>query len=147
MVQVAPYPQVLRQLVERCSYRPGWSVELHDDYPRDFAPEDPRRISPIGRGMSLVITTDTLNSYPPHQRIRVDHLFIVPAATYDEPSWRRWLFDQFVKVETHEAAEFFTLSGEKPYAPNHGPGADPYMLTELATELGRRTSFRGTVND
>ena len=33
----------------------------------------------------------------------------------------------------------------RPYAPNHGPGRDPYTIAEYATDLDRRTSFRGVV--
>lgn len=147
LVQIAPYPDALRRLVEQTTYRRGWTVELFDDYPRDFAPDDHRRTAPIGRGMTFVITTDTVNSYNQDQRIRVSHLFIVPAATYNESSWRRWLFEQFVLVERHEAAEFFTVDGAKPFAPLHGPGEDPYTVVEFASDEQRRTSFRGLVNE
>ena len=34
----------------------------------------------------------------------------------------------------------------RPFAPNHGPGFDPYAVRELTTNEARRTSFRGTVN-
>lgn len=33
----------------------------------------------------------------------------------------------------------------RPYAPNHGPGRDPYTVHELGTDMDRRTSFRGEV--
>lgn len=41
--------------------------------------------------------------------------------------------------------EFFTIDGVKPYAPNHGPGNDPYVVRELTTDQARRTSFLGTI--
>jgi hypothetical protein len=69
----------------------------------------------------------------------------VPAATYNERSWRRWLLDRLLKVETHEACEFFQLDGERPYAPHHGPGWDPYMVIEHGSDEDARTSFRGEV--
>lgn len=134
MSQVSPYPWTLARLVETCTYRPGWVVELLE-YDRGQG----------SRGLTLVITTDTVNSYAPHQPMRVNHLFIVPAAAYDERSWQRWLFERFHQVEFHEAMEFFEIDGVKPYAPNHGPGNDPYLLRELTTDLDRRTSFRGEV--
>lgn len=34
----------------------------------------------------------------------------------------------------------------RPYAPLHGPGNDPYLIAELATDEDRRTSFRGDLN-
>lgn len=42
--------------------------------------------------------------------------------------------------------EFFVIDGERPYAPNHGPGHDPYTIRETSTDEERRTSFRGTLN-
>lgn len=160
MHQQAPYPQVLADLVARCHYRPGWTVSLSDDHERD---EVDGKV--VGRGLTLIITTQGYNSYHVDrgQTYRVYHYFIVPAATYDERSWRRWLFEQFLKVETHEAMEFFRFEHdtpnrvgtevigsnhhvERPYAPSHGPGNDPYLVREVGTDLDRRTSFRGEVN-
>lgn len=136
MKQTAPYPQALAGLVERCTYRAGWTVEL--------VTADRGQGSV---GLTLIITTDTVNSYRHDEAMCVRHLFIVPAAAYDERSWRRWLFERFRDVESHEAAEFFEIDGVKPYAPSHGPGNDPYLIREVGTELDVRTSFRGEVND
>lgn len=137
MRQTAPWSEVLGELVKTCSYRPGWRVELHAAYERD-----------IGCiGTTLIITTKTINSYPPHDPVRVHHIFPVPPATYDERSWRRWLFEQFLLVERHECAEFFEIDGAKPYAPSHGPGNDPYLIREVGTDIDVRTSFRGELNE
>lgn len=151
LTQVAPYPEILEELVANCKYRPGWEVELQD-IQRD---EDHGRGE--GRGLTLVITTLTTNSYAedkrcdtcwsPITRYRVHHYFIVPAATYDKRAWQRWLFEQFLKVEQHEAMEFFAIDGERPFSPIHAPGADPYTVTELSTDTERRTSYRGELND
>jgi hypothetical protein len=179
-VQVAPYPQELHQLVKRLRYRDGWHFRLLHGYVRD--PKTTH--SGESRGLTLSIAGDTTNSYPPHQQITVQHLFAVPPATYNSASWQRWLFEQVLLVERHEAAEFFTLVSEhvepddlctcgdaatlhdgrtsrcletgiehlfepaaprmvKPYAPNHGPGEDPYRITEITTDEARRTSWRG----
>jgi len=138
MTQRAEYPETLEWLVEKCDYRPGWFVRLFDEYDREG--------DGTSVGLTLIITTSTVNSYNHDKSIRVNHIFAVPPATYDERSWRRWLFERFRDVETHEAAEFFTIDGEKPYAPSHGPGNDPYLIREVGTELDRRTSFRGEVN-
>lgn len=135
MQQSAPYPDALAALVQDCTYRPGWIVWLqHEDRGQGSV------------GLTLTIQTDTVNSYRHDEPSRVRHLFIVPAASYDERSWRHWLFDRFVDVETHEAMEFFTIGGDKPYAPSHGPGNDPYIVREVGTDEDRRTSFRGEVN-
>lgn len=132
MTQTAPHPKALATLVEKCRYRPGWEVRLEDlDRGQGSA------------GLTLVITTKTVDTYKPEQPIRVNHYFPVPPAAYDGRSWRRWLFEQFRLVESHEAAEFFQIDGERPYAPSHGPGNDPYLVRELGVEEDARTSFRG----
>lgn len=140
-MQVAPDPVALRELVAGCVYRPDWKVYLDDDCERDRDSEG----NVIGHGMTLVIQTMGYNSRHPErgQYYGVHHFFIVPAATYDKRSWRRWLLEQFIKVEVHEACEFFSIDGEFPYAPSHGPGNDPYMVRELGTELDQRTKFTG----
>lgn len=132
--QVAPYPHELGDLVRGLRYKQGWSFSLEDlDRGQGSV------------GLTLVVRVTTTNSYPPHQTIRIAHYFPVPPAAYTVTSWRRWLLDQVLLVERHEACEFFELDGEKPYAPNHGPGEDPYRITELTTDEARRTSFRGEV--
>lgn len=149
MRQEAPDPIELRELVRSAVYKPGWSVHLYDDLSRDFATDDDGAATSeiIGHGMTLDITTHTVNSYHPDDgTIRVHHYFIVPAATYDRRSWRRWLLDCYLKVEQHECCEFLQLDGERPYAPSHGPGNDPYLIREVGTAQDVETSFRGVRN-
>lgn len=135
--QAAPYPVELAALVAGCTYRPGWQVWLAD--------EDRGQGS---HGLTLTILVVGQNSYPPHEPLRVRHLFPVPPAAYNVASWQHWLFEQFVLVERHEAMEWFTLADEyKPYAPNHGPGHDPYIVHDLSTAAERATSFRGEVGE
>jgi hypothetical protein len=144
LTQSAPWPTALEQLVKACVYRPGWHVRLIEDLDRDLVDGQI-----VGHGTTLVITTLGYDSYHPEdgQRYAVHHYFIVPAATYDAASWQRWLFEQYVLVETHEAMEFFTVDGARPYAPNHGPGRSPYVVHEYATETDRRTRFTGELVD
>lgn len=135
MRQVAPYPSVLADLVDRAKFRPGWTFRLRDlDRGQGSA------------GLTLVIEVATTNSYPPHEQIHVLHYMPVPPAAYDARSWLRWLFDQCVLVDRHEACEFFEIDGDKPYAPSHGFGQDPYLIRELGTEEDRRMSFRNELN-
>ena len=136
--QIAPYPHMLGALLEGLTYKPRWRFALrHLD--RDQG----------SIGLTLVITITTTDSYDITVDKTVQHYFPVPPAAYDERSWQRWLFEQILLVETHEAMEFFTLDvGEgfiKPYAPSHGPGNDPYMIRELGTELDQRTAYTGAV--
>jgi hypothetical protein len=140
MRQEAPYPQALADLVDSLSYRDGWPGQswrfslLHVDRGQGSA------------GLTLCIRITGPNAYHPEELpISVMHYMIVPAAAYDERSWRRWLFEQVGLVELHERMEAFLIDGERPYAPSHGPGSDPYLVRELGTDLDRRTSFRGDV--
>lgn len=136
MRQTAPYPTTLAKLVEQLAYRPGWTFALQET-DRGQGSE----------GLTFVITSLGYNSYHPDrgETYRVFHYFPVPPAAYNEQSWRRWLLDRLIEVETHEACEFFQIAGERPYAPHHGPGNDPYIVFEHGTDLDRRTSFRGEV--
>jgi hypothetical protein len=134
--QVAPDATILRLLVKQLSYRPGWMFQLSD----------------IDRGQgsvgtTLVVTSLGYNSYHPErgETYRVHHYFPVPPAAFDARSWRRWLLDRLLEVERHEACEFFQLDGERPYAPHHGPGNDPYIIFEHGTDEDIRTSFRGEI--
>lgn len=182
MVQVAPYPVELEDLVHRCHYRSadGWYVDLIDDCPRDKDSEG----KVIGHGLTLRVLTKGYDTYNPGlgNTYRVYHYFIVPAATFNRAAWARWLFEQCCKVEIHEAMEnFLLLSDEcphcgqlpetdgdhsctclkpndecmehpaqkfdRPFAPLHGPGDDPYVVHEYATDLQKRTQFTGKIND
>lgn len=142
MRQVAPYPQILHDLVESLEYRPGWALYLADKI-RDTG----ERGVPLTEGLTLTVVTSGYNSYHPDrgETYSVHHYFPVPAATYDERSWRRWLFEQLLLVERHEACEFFVLDGVRPYAPHHGPGNDPYIVFEHGTDEDVRTRFTGEV--
>lgn len=133
--QIAPYPHALDALITGLVYKPGWSFRLHDqDRGQDSV------------GLTLTITVTTPDSYNHANIIRVAHLFPVPPAAYDVRSWQRWLLDRIGDVDLHERCEFFTINGEKPYAPSHGPGNDPYLIREIGTDLDVRTSYTGELN-
>lgn len=146
MSQEAPWPFVLEKLVLRLRYRPGYRFALqHMD--RDQG----------SIGLTFVVRSVGYNSYHPDrgQTYRVEHRFPVPPAAFNEQSWRRWLLDRLIELEVHEACEFFQLTdgetddpekNERPYAPHHGPGNDPYVIFEHGTEEAARTSFRGELN-
>jgi hypothetical protein len=190
--QVAPYPQVLADLVESLRYRRhlGWEVWLEDDCQRD----KPGRHTGESRGMTLIVQRHGPNTYHPpdptlvedaliavseapsdlaalqalaaavraerRALITVNHYFAVPPATYNRQSWTQWLFDRLGSVDTHERMEDFAFATdhniapdgnadevlERPLAPCHGPGWDPYLVTVERTEADRRTSFRGELN-
>lgn len=130
---VAPFPDELAQLIADVVYKPGWSFYLsHLDRGQGSA------------GLTLDIIPMTTNSYDTADtEYQVHHYFPVPPAAYDARAWRRWLFEQLVLVETHEAMEFFQVGGDRPYAPSHGPGNNPYTVREIGTLKDQTTSFRG----
>jgi hypothetical protein len=134
--QVAPYPQILADLVDQLKYRQGWHFYLEDT--------DRGQGS---KGLTLVITTLGYNTYHVEEgeNYQVNHYMPVPPASYNLVSWQYWLFEQCLLVEKHEAMEFFRVGGDRPYAPNHGFGWSPYLVTEVATETDRRTNFRNEV--
>jgi hypothetical protein len=137
MTQLAPYPDLLAALVDQLAYKRGWRFALVDGYDRGQG----------SIGLTLIIGIVAPDSSDQDRTICVDHLMPVPPAAYEERSWRDWLFDQILLVEQHEAAEFFMLGNDKPYAPLHQPGSNPYMRVEKATDVELRTSFRGVVGD
>lgn len=137
MTQVAPYPVELEVIVENFKYKPGWLFLLqHMDRGQGSG------------GLTLVITTltheslhDKSSSFHEWPVIRVNHLFIVPAASYNRNSWMRWLLDRIIEVETHEACEFFRVYGERVYAPHHSEGEDPYIIWQIGDAETARKRF------
>ena len=130
----APYPQDLATLVAHLKYKNDWWFTLE----------------PVDRGqgsvgLTLCILIATPDSYDEDHKRRVMHYMPVPPAAYDIRSWRRWLLEQILLVERHEACEFFRVDGERPYAPSHGPGNDPYIIREIGTEVDVKTSYKGEV--
>lgn len=145
--QYAPWPQELEDLVAAVSYKPNWMFTLDRHLDR----------SQGSVGTTLTINIVTPDSYHPERLTSVNHLFPVPPAAFDYRSWRRWLFEQILLVEKHEAMEFFQVEehgrfvteGDKyqtwivrPFAPSHGFGQDPYLIREIGTVEDQKTSFR-----
>lgn len=133
--QVAPFPEILANLVDRLEYR-RWTFNLeHIDRGQG------------SEGLTLIITTLGYDSYKPDrgESYRVNHYMLVPPAAFNEQSWRRWLFEQCLLVERHECCEFFKIDGKRPYAPHHGPGNDPYVVFERGTDVEARTMYTGEV--
>lgn len=132
MKQIAPEPKSLEELVAKLEYKQGWHFSLQD-IDRGQGSE----------GLTLIILVVSPDSYHPEYNIRVNHYMIVPPAAYDERAWCRWLLDQILLVEQHEACEFFKIADERPFAPNHGPGRNPYSIIEQGTQMDAETNFLG----
>ena len=142
MRQEARNPRELFELVDRLEYKPGWTFGLADIDRGQYC-----------KGLTFIVTARVPDSYQPERMISVNHYFPVPAAAFDRRSWQRWLLDQVLLTEQHEACEFFRLRSQtglgakRPYAPNHGPGRNPYTIHELGTAADAETSFRGVRNE
>jgi hypothetical protein len=138
MEQRAPWPKVLVDLVDKAFYRPGWRLVL-ENLDRGQG----------SMGLTFCVYTVGYDTYNPDkgQTYRVVHYFPVPPAAYNEESWKRWLLNRLIEVETHEACEFFQIDGTRPFAPHHGPGWDPYIVLHHGEDVDARTNFRGEVQD
>lgn len=110
---------VLAGLVSQVSYKDGWGFELRE-VDREQGSE----------GLTLCISAPVKDSYS-DTIINILHYMPVPPAGYDERTWKRWIVDQVILVETHEALEFFRINDEVVFPPNHGPGRNPYSILEV----------------
>lgn len=135
MNQKAPWPAELAWLVQHMQYRPGWIFRLMPELDRGQGSE----------GLTLVVTSLGYDTYHPElgEQYRVMHYMPVPPASYNRESWQEWLLEQLLAIESHEACEFFQIDGKRPFAPNHGPGWNPYQVRMLNTPEAAETSFRG----
>lgn len=123
--------EILADLVKRVQCKPGWDFSFHGVQGDE--------------GKRLVITVDGADATHPQSRIAVRHFFPAPDATYNERSWRRWIFECCRGVENHELGEWFVVEGERPFAPLHGPGENPYMVHEFRPEVDARTVQDGSI--
>jgi hypothetical protein len=120
---------VLAKVVSEVECLPGWTFHLQDE---DGA-------------LRLVITLDTRSNFDFEKRFRVAHFHPVPITTYNEKSWRRWVFEQCRRTMNHELGEALRFNGERPFRPLHGPGEDPYTVHEYRPEADARTLQDGTI--
>jgi hypothetical protein len=120
---------ILRELVSKVKCKPGWTFRMVDE---DGA-------------LRMVIRIDCVDAFDSEKGMLLDHYFPVPTTTYNEKSWRRWIFECCRGVENHELGEFFVIDGERPFAPMHGPGENPYVVSEVRSETEARTTQDGTM--
>lgn len=124
---------VLAGIVEHVRCKPGWSFRLVDE---DGA-------------LRLVIRVSGYDSSRPSERISmsVNHFQPVPMTTYNKKTWRRWIFEMCRRVENHELGEWFRIGDERPFAPLHGPGEDPYTVHEFRPEADALTTQDGSMRE
>lgn len=114
---------ILAGLVAQLTYKPGWRFALKN----------------INRGqgcsgLTLMISAEVPNSLNPAEMSGFLHLMPVIPAAYDEENWTRWLLDQILLVEQHEALEYFQIGETRPFFPEHGPGRNPYNINLIGTK-------------
>lgn len=122
---------LLARIVAETKCKPGWTFELVND---DGA-------------MRLFIQIDGVNNYDHSRRFIVNHIHPVPIATYNEKTWRRWIFEQCQRTMNHELGESLRFGADelRPFAPMHGPGEDPYTVHEVRPEIDALTTQNGSV--
>lgn len=106
-------PTGLYELCDVIQYKSGWTfnvMETSDDC------------------YTLAVVITTIDAYRPEDIRPIMHYAPIP--TEEPESWNRWLLDRIVKIETHEACEFFQIDGVRPFAPSHDVGEAPYIITE-----------------
>jgi len=121
---------ILRRLVAEVQCKPGWSFRIKDE---DGA-------------LRLVITISGVDNYAHDRKLTISHYHPVPITTYNEKSWRRWIFEQCLRTMNHEIGEALCFGPDKlrPFAPMHGPGEDPYTVHEWRSEADALTTQDGS---
>ena len=106
---------ILAKVVSETRCKPGWSFSLVDE-------DGAKR---------LVIQINGVDNYDQSRPFIVNHYHPVPITTYNEKSWRRWVYEQCLRTMNHEIGEALNFAGVRPFAPMHGPGEDPYTTHEI----------------
>lgn len=111
----------LSGVVDEVAYKPGWRVWLEDM-------ARPTEHLAGSEGLTLCIAADLPDSTKPGAMTLAAHWMAVPPTSWRRDAWIRWVFDQLLLVETHEAMEFYSVAGHKVFFPSHGPGRNPYEV-------------------
>lgn len=122
---------VLARVVSEAKCKPGWTFQLAD----------------VGGGAKelRIRMENDVNNYDHSQPFAPFHPHPVPFATYNEASWRRWVFEQCLRTMHHEIGEALNFNGVRPFAPMHGPGEDPYTVHEIRPEADALTTQSGAL--
>lgn len=102
-----------RAVAARVRYKPGWSFKI---------------AGPLGS--MLCIFAETPDSWQPAKARVTQHQFPLPDAPMGERDLVRWMFEQVLLAERHEAGEFFQVDDRRPFYPHHQDEGSPYDLVE-----------------
>lgn len=121
---------LLARIVAETQCKPGWKFSLKDE----------------AGALRLVITIDDTHNYTGGPYV-ISHYHPVPITTYNEASWRRWIFEQCRRTMNHELGESlrFGPNEARPFAPMHAPGEDPYTVHEFRPEVDVLTRQNGAL--
>lgn len=133
----------LGRVVKGTACKPAWSFSLERTEDRVAIRLVISVTGPNSRGD--VVECSHCGGVVPTLTVR--HYFPVPEAEYNEKTWTRWIFECCRRVENHELGEWFRVGDERPFAPLHGPGEDPYTVHEFRDVVDARTNQDGTVNE
>jgi hypothetical protein len=122
---------VLARVVAETKCKPGWSFRLVDEE----------------GALRLFIKIVGTDNYDHSRAFVVNHVHPVPVTTYNEKTWRRWIFEQCVRTMNHELGESLRFGPDevRPFAPMHGPGEDPYTVHETRPEIDALTTQSGAI--
>jgi len=109
---VAASATIAATLVPTLAYKPGWTF----------------KIGGPGRQFLCVFARTTDSQNPATERT-TQHMFPLPAVT-DAREFLRWVFEQLLLAELHEAGEFFSAGGHCPFFPHHQDEGSPYERVE-----------------
>lgn len=103
----------LARFVSSLSYKPGWTFKL------------------AGPGSRfLCVYALTVDSQNPSRDRLTQHQFEIPAGV-DQKVLCRWVLDQLLKIERHEACEFLRVDGRALFFPIHNTDeGSPYEHVE-----------------
>jgi hypothetical protein len=127
---------LLKQIVKTAKYKmPGWMIYLGDDNDKNG-------------WLTLHIVSHTPDSYrDDNAMVRVNHSFLVPPATYNEQTWKIWIFERYMDVWRHETGELLEFNGVKEFAPHHGDHENPYYTYHVGDLADTRVKAGETKED
>lgn len=101
------------RLVAQVTYKPGWVLKMS---------------GPGGAFVCVFATTP--DSLAPERTRTTQHMFAVPTDDLTDRDFHRWLLERLLQAEQHEACEFYTVNGIRPFWPHHQDEGSPYDLVE-----------------
>lgn len=98
--------QEITRLLERCGYRPGWTITAQH--------------APVGTHVWILIDAEVPDSESHARTTRIGVRAVVPHYHEDEYFFR-WLAWRLQRIERHECREFFWVDGEPWDSPHKVP--------------------------